>query len=154
MLANENPVHPDEIDANTSKLLFLEEMGKCWNVYKAAKKVGIRRKTVYDEWLANDPDFMARYNEILSGIVDEAQENILDQAAHNKKAFVPAIFVLKAHMPDVYDRQALNGRIQGNVTINIGQVSSDTLKGLDLTGKARISVDDVPSIDSGKDSTD
>jgi hypothetical protein len=149
VLANENPVHPDEIGANATKLLFLEEMGKSWNVYKATKKLGISRKLVYNEWF-DDPEFKAKYDEILAGLIDGAQENILEQATQNKKAFVPAIFVLKAHMPEVYDRQALGGRIQGNVTINIGQVAGDTLKALDLTGKASIQIE--PDAGKGKDS--
>jgi hypothetical protein len=152
MLANENPVHPDEQASNIAKRKVLDYLANAWNISNAAKSAGIRRITVYG-WIEEDPEFRREYQDLLDGHIDGAEENIIDQGEHNKKAFVPAIFMLKSHRPEIYDRQALAGRMLGNVTINIGQVSSDTLKGLDLTGKARIAVDDVPSIDSGKDST-
>ena len=140
MLSNPNPTHPDEIETNATREAFLAEMSKHWNVYRAAKKIGISRKLVYNEWL-HDTEFKARYDEILDSWIDGAESNLMSQAAQNEKAFVPAIFMLKSHRPETYDRQALSGRMIGPVTINIGQVANDTLRGLDLTGKASVRVE-------------
>lgn len=151
MQGNSNPDPVDEIacsEAQANVLTFLETD---WNIYKACRAAGISRVTLYRDWL-NKEDFRARFDDVRDRWLDSAESNLLEQGANNKKNFVPAIFMLKSHRPETYDRQALNGRIQGNVTINIGQVSSDTLKGLDLTGKGSIAIEDTPSIDKGTDS--
>jgi hypothetical protein len=152
MQGNHNPDPVDEIAASEAQTSVLNYLGTDWNIYKACRAAGVSRVTLYRDWLSN-VDFLNRFNDIRDQWLDGAESNLLEQGVNNKRNFVPAIFMLKSHRPEIYDRQALAGRMLGNVTINIGQVSSDTLKGLDLTGKARITVDDVPTIDSGKDST-
>ena len=141
MLDNTNPTHPDEIDANYRKTLLLEYLSKRWNVFKAAKEVGIERMHVYNVWM-NDPGFAKRFDEVKQSHMDGMEEVLIDEGTHHKK-IIPAIFMLKSHRPEIYDRNSVqSGRINGNITINIGQVVGDTLKALDLTGKAQVSIEE------------
>ena len=96
-------VHPDKIAADIVKGQFLELMKERWNVYLNAKELGINRTLVYTQWL-HDPEFKIKFDEIRDSHLDGAEANLMFQAQHDKKAYVPAIFMLKSHRPEVYDR--------------------------------------------------
>ena len=143
MQGNSNPDPVDEIACTEAQASVLRYLETDWNVYKACRAAGISRVTLYRDWL-NKEDFRQRFDDVRDQWLDGAESNLISQGANNTKNFVPAIFMLKSHRPETYDRQALNGRITGPVTINIGQVAGDTMKGLDLTGKASASIEDTP----------
>ena len=117
MLANLNTAtHPDEIQANSLKLAFLEELDNTVSVYHACKKLGISRNTVYNEWLKNDREFADKWNEVRGLHVEGIEGNLLSQALHDKKAITAQIFALKAWKPEVYgDKFELNS----NQTLSI-----------------------------------
>ena len=141
MLKNPNPTHPDEISSNKSKTYVLAELEKNFNIYNACREAGITRALFYTEW-KKDEVFQSKLEDIKAKWIDGAESNLMAQAVDNKKAYVPAIFMLKSHKPEVYDRQSLQGQIHGNVTINIGQIASETMNALDLTGKATAEIED------------
>lgn len=129
MLSNPNPTLPDEIDANAIKLLFLEEFHKNQNVYQICQKLGISRQLPYFEW-QRDPVFKERYDEIRSVQVRDIEDNLLDTALYNKKAYVPQIFMLKSWMPEKYgDKYEINQN--STITLDYSDIAKRTLSRLD-----------------------
>lgn len=134
MLATANPKRQEESDANGLKRLVLDEIENKVSVYHACKKFGISRTRFYNEWLADDPDFKLKFEQIRLGHIDGIEGNLLDQALHNPKAVAQQIFALKAWKPERYseriDAQAVT------VNVNLSNGSLDTInKALAILGK-------------------
>ena len=135
MLSNPNPTHPDEIDTNEVRELFLQEYAKHPNVYVITQKMGLRRTTVYNEWM-KDELFKKRFDKVRENQVNEIEDNFFDEAVHNKKAIIPQIFILKNWKPERYgDRQDYN------LNLNI-DLSPNALSTIDKA-RALMSIEDA-----------
>ena len=122
MLANTNPVHPDEQVANTMKRTFLDAFEQTANVYKSAKSAGIARITVYDNWLREDSEFKAEFDALRQGHIAGIEGNLLSQGLHNEKAITAQIFALKAWIPERYgDRYET--RLNSQDSLNIATIA-------------------------------
>jgi hypothetical protein len=80
---------------------FLLELKKRGNVYKTCIAMGLPRSTVYTHW-SQDPDFKAKFDEWQETLLDGIEGRLFQEALHNEKSFVPAIFMLKAWRPERY----------------------------------------------------
>ncbi len=125
MLANLNTAtHPDEIDSNALKSLFLKEFEEKPNVYRLSKELGINRVTVY-EWIEKDVDFKREFDRIRGIQVQGIEGNLFSQALHNEKAITAQIFALKAWKPEIY-----GDKFDANSNITLSIDFSNMAKGL------------------------
>lgn len=125
-------VHPDKLTSELAKASVLDALKIDWNIYKAAQRCGIARRLVY-EWLEADHDFKRAFNEVRDGHLDGCESNLLMEGSQNKKAWVPAIFMLKSHRPEVYaDRH--------ETTLNINH-------SIGLSGRAKATLESMGVIE-------
>lgn len=129
MLANLNPTHPDEIDANYRKTLLLEYLRSKWNVYQAAQKVGVERGQVYNAWM-QDLDFKAKFQQTKDLHLDAMEEMTFSEGTHNKNAYVQRFFLLKAHRPEIYGDRAELG-VTVTHRLDMGELASRTLQAVE-----------------------
>lgn len=149
--------HFQQSDALAIKREVLNFLKTRWNMYSAAMTNGIRRQTILD-WIKLDADFRKEYEQIRDGWIDGAESNIFQQAAHNEKAFVPAIFVLKSWRSERYGDR-IDGTVQVNHSFklsgNIGKVLSDMqLEQLEQAEDAVIVTDTPKQLESPQNSTE
>lgn len=130
MLANAaTATHPDEIEANQLKALWLDEFTHSPSVYSVCKKLGISRTTVYNEWMRKDVDFATQFGELRKSHIDGVEGNLLTQALRDEKAITAQIFTLKCWLPEKY-----GDRFQSTITLentmNFGSLANNTLMAL------------------------
>lgn len=151
MLANlETATHPDEIDANNLKLLFLKEFEHSHNVYNTCQVLGITRKLVYFDW-QDDIEFKKKFDEIRGVQVRDIEDGFLTEAKQNKKAWVPQIFLLKTWMPEKYgDKYELNQN--STITYNFNGLAENIVKRLQTKEVgASIEIVNENRVEVGKD---
>ena len=131
MLANLQATHPDEIVANASKQRVLAYLETDWNLYNASLSAGVRRFQL-DFWLRDDQEFAKAFQELKDKHLDGCESNLFKQGKDSKKSFVPAIFLLKSHRPEVYGDKAVIDLNQ-NVKLDFSRSANNSLEVLGLT---------------------
>lgn len=78
---------------------FLEELASTCNVAEAARVAGVARRTVYQH-RETDPEFAAEWEDAVEAGVQALELALRKRAVVDSDT--AAIFLLKAHRPDVY----------------------------------------------------
>jgi hypothetical protein len=85
------------------KSLFLALITKYWpNVYKTCEEIGINPVTYYNH-LHSDPAFALAVENIKRARIQKIETSVMN-AAEDSKNFLHQAMVLRAYMPETYDR--------------------------------------------------
>lgn len=107
----------------------------------ACEVVGVSRPTVY-RWRDEFPEFASEWDSVKAGVVDRIEAALTARAIDSSDQ--AAMFLLKAHRPDVYREQSrvehtgpAGGAVQVEHTHDLSKLSADELRAyLALTKKA------------------
>jgi len=125
----------DKAQAQAVKRKFLDIMKKEISVYKCCVKAGIDRTTVYNEWLINDPEFAATFDQIRETHLDKIEGNVWGVASNDKRAFNQQRFVLSNMRKRLYGNDGESNVV--NNTLILGAMDDNLAKlASSILGKA------------------
>ncbi len=101
---------------------FLGHLIAEWNVSKAAHKIGINRRSIY-EFIKNNSSFKNAFEEIKESHLDDIECNLVNEG--KTRNFTPGIFLLKSHRRSVY-----GDKVEMDVTQQINVESTSEIKAI------------------------
>jgi hypothetical protein len=117
---------------------FLAELRRRPNIFRACRVAGISRSVVYER-RDSDPGFARRLREALDDGVDRLVETAWKRA--EKKSDQLAVFLLKAHRPEVYgDRLKIDG-----ATVRMEIVEQIVASSAEVAGEGGATAADRPA---------
>lgn len=98
------------------KELFIAELHVSPNVSRACRAVGVSRQAAYVA-RSQDPEFESQWLDAMAASVDELEEIAFQRAKLESDTL--AIFLLKCHRPEVYNRPAEQKVTVTNLEVDI-----------------------------------
>ena len=120
------PLHKQTKLTRKKKLQFIEELGKEFNVSKAAAAVGVHRKAI-QYLINNDEQFREAFEEIKNGWLDKSEGSGFVVAIQpTREGYNDRKLMLAAHRPEKYANKPETA-IQVNISTEHGQISLNNL---------------------------